>query len=168
MDKGIECGIRITRKFFELTDEDFEKRLPGLTNRFSNMLHDQRRRFTSITAVANSKTVIDTWTNKGFELYCKIEKGNDADNADKKGWARALGLIASRVECGVRMKEHTFEMPDTIFKSYVSSASETFTEAVRQQRAAYLELEKQEKAFGDSTSSSKDVELYCEWKNFCG
>lgn len=167
MDKGIECGVRITKRFMELDDDAFGDAVPSCVARFKSMLFVQRRRYNAIQAVATSKAAVDSWSTKGVEVYCRMKSMNESEvSSDEKNFVRALGLLATRVECGVRVKEFIFELPEVTFKSYVNAAAESFEASIREQRAAYQELKAQKSL--DLTGALKDVELYCEWKSMCG
>ena len=155
MEKVLECGVRWKKSVLELPDEEFEKRLMMILPQLERTLEMQRIAYQSEMAISTAKSGEDAFSAKTVELYCSMKGGADIVEAQDKG-----------IECGIRIKQFAFEMPDKIYKSYVEGCINSLKTNCMEQRKVFLQAEEAKSVELDD--AMKGAEFYCSIKNFCG
>jgi hypothetical protein len=156
MEKGIECGIRITKEFLELSDADFENRLMVMLPQVKSSMIEQRKAYMLEYALGSSKSTDDSLPYKTVEFYCSTKGAVDLSIPVEK-----IGI-----ECGVRIKQFVCEFSDRAFDQYIDGVCTGFRSSVLEQRRIYMNAIATKTAELDD--ASKGIELYCRTKNFCG
>lgn len=182
----IECGIRIKDlTLAEFADgsrssfDDSEK--AQIKDLMAESILKQYQISRDLENTAYSKSFGDQEkadTSKGIEAYCTWKGYGDSpevftkdlaieDDEENKAWGAvariAAGALASRVSCGVRIKDFVIDQDEATFKIYMNDAIDTFVDQL--DSMVINSFASSSKAFD---AQDKTVEVYCEIKSFCG
>lgn len=156
MEKGIECGVRITKSVLMLKDDEFEARLQMLLPRVLFSLHQQRAAHQQVLALQSAKNGEAAFAAKTVEVYCRTKDSGNVEDAPEKG----LGL-----ECTIGIKQFAMELAEKAYSAYVEECLSGFRTCILEQRRLFIQQESQKSVQIDV--AMKGIEVYCGTKHFC-
>lgn len=191
---AIECGVRITKDVFDLFKKGMTLEMKeNIRSTMRASLISQKKAFDTAQQSVVAKSFGDNSgisgdASKGVELYCswkgmgqRLDAWTDnfhvnfGDETSQKSIGRILGVLSTRVTCGIRTKEFVQDLPLPMFEQYIDSALAVFPDQLEAQIKQYHDLNQSEtvalKSFGstpDGEDAAKGIEVYCSIKSMCG